>query len=139
MIPEGYNGPLKLDMFGVDDVDRVLGLADSFLEHWESDEGIDAKERAEVAERRAEWEVLRPALCELPTLIAALRRAHEALTESRLAFEEIVRHDAGLNAREVPPAGDDFNHVVAAVPDLDVVVQAVYAVNEALRTAGVEP
>jgi hypothetical protein len=129
MIPEGYNGPLKLDMFGVDDVDRVLGLADSFLEHWESDEGIDAKERAEVAERRAEWEVLRPALCELPTLIAALRRAHAALDFTQPQLAEYVRwhheFDGGCSV-EMEEA-------------LQLTTAARGTTYEALRTAGVEP
>jgi hypothetical protein len=50
------------------DVDRILGMADCFLEDWENNEGhpnnindpLDGDEARECAERRKEWDALRP-------------------------------------------------------------------------------
>ena len=58
--------------FTVEDASRLLGLADQFLEDWESDEG---KNDPECQERRSEWDAIRPVLANAPRLLAILRDA----------------------------------------------------------------
>ena len=58
--------------FTVEDAGRLLGLADQFLEDWESDEG---KNDPECQERRSEWDAIRPALANAPRLLAILQDA----------------------------------------------------------------
>lgn len=58
------------------DVDRLLGLADQFLEDWENGmdgyAGAHPEDVEEVKMRRAEWDTLRPALVALPVLLSSL-------------------------------------------------------------------
>ena len=58
--------------FTVEDAGRLLGLADQFLEDWESDEG---KNDPECQERRSEWDAIRPVLANAPRLLAILQDA----------------------------------------------------------------
>jgi hypothetical protein len=58
--------------FTVEDAGRLLGLADQFLEDWESDEG---KNDPECKERRSEWDAVRPVLANAPRLLAVLQDA----------------------------------------------------------------
>ena len=58
--------------FTVEDAGRLLGLADQFLEDWESDEGTDDPE---CKERRSEWDAIRPVLANAPRLLAILQDA----------------------------------------------------------------
>src|ERR1035437_8331362 len=58
--------------FTVEDAGRLLGLADQFLEDWESDEG---KNDPECKERRSEWDAIRPVLANAPRLLALLQDA----------------------------------------------------------------
>ncbi len=58
------------------DADRLLGLADQFLEDWESNEG---KHDPECKERRAEWNGIRPLLVHAPQLLKALEDAFALL------------------------------------------------------------
>ena len=58
--------------FTVADAGRLLGLADQFLEDWESDEG---KNDPECQERRAEWDAIRPLLATSPRLLVILQDA----------------------------------------------------------------
>jgi hypothetical protein len=62
--------------FTINDADRLLGMADQFLEDWEDNEG---KDNPECAERRAEWNAIRPLLASAPKLLVALRQAVAAL------------------------------------------------------------
>ena len=58
--------------FTVEDADRLLGLADQFLEDWESGEGRNAPE---CKERRSEWDAIRPVFANAPRLLAILQDA----------------------------------------------------------------
>lgn len=58
--------------FTVEDADRLLGLADQFLEDWESNE---SKNDPECHERRVEWDAIRPLLANAPRLLAILQDA----------------------------------------------------------------
>jgi hypothetical protein len=61
--------------FTTADADRLLGLADQFLEDW----GESARRHGECAhdceERAAEWEAIRPLLASAPNLLAVLDEA----------------------------------------------------------------
>ena len=60
--------------FTTADADRLLGLADQFLEDWDEDSRLAApnEERAEFTQRRAEWDDIRPLLMQAPALFKAL-------------------------------------------------------------------
>jgi hypothetical protein len=58
--------------FTVEDAGRLLGLADQFLEDWESDEG---KSDPECTELRSEWDAIRPVLANAPRLLTILQDA----------------------------------------------------------------
>jgi hypothetical protein len=58
--------------FTVEDAGRLLGLADQFLEDWETDEG---KDDPECRERRSEWDAIRPLLANAPHLLTILQDA----------------------------------------------------------------
>lgn len=55
--------------FTTADADRLLGLADQFMEDWEENEG---QRDPECIERRREWDALRPLLMQAPALFKAL-------------------------------------------------------------------
>lgn len=55
--------------FTAADVDRILGLADQFIEDWESNPDQDDGDRTDSAERRIEYDALRPLLLRLPDLL----------------------------------------------------------------------
>ena len=58
------------------DADRLLGLADQFLEDWETNEG---RNDPECKKRRAEWDAIRPVLVNAPKLLKALEDAFVVL------------------------------------------------------------
>ncbi len=58
------------------DADRLLSLADQFLEDWEENEG---RQEADCIQRRGEWNAIRPLLVAAPKLLAALQQAVAAL------------------------------------------------------------
>lgn len=72
--------PIDDKRFTTQDADRLLGMADQFLEDWEQNEGhpsrrddpIDGEEARECAERREEYDAIRPLLVAAPDLYAAL-------------------------------------------------------------------
>jgi hypothetical protein len=63
---------MSTNIFTTQDADRLLGLADQFLQDWEQNEG---KDDPECKERRREWEVIRPLLVAAPKLLAAAQKA----------------------------------------------------------------
>jgi hypothetical protein len=76
---EEHGQPPKIEAqkeFTTNDADRLLGLADQFLEDWEDNVG---KDDPEYAARRAEWDAIRPQLASAPKLMSALRQAVAAL------------------------------------------------------------
>lgn len=54
------------------DVDRLLGLADQFLDDWAEDAVQDGKRDPDYEERMAEWTALRPVLLASPKFLQAL-------------------------------------------------------------------
>jgi hypothetical protein len=58
--------PVTGEPFTTADIDRILGLADQFMEDWEQSEPSDL----ECKERRREWDALRPQLLQLADLLA---------------------------------------------------------------------
>lgn len=63
------------------DVDRILGLGDEFLEDWESSAEKDGESTAESAERRQEWDIVRPLLVAAPKMFEALVKCEDLLRE----------------------------------------------------------
>jgi hypothetical protein len=55
--------------FTCEDADRLLQLADQFLEDWEENEGTDDPD---CIERRSEWDIIRPVLAESPKMLNTL-------------------------------------------------------------------
>lgn len=68
--------PIDGKPFSTDDADRLLGLADQFLEDWEEHEG---RGDPECVERRIEYDAIRDLLASAPALYSALKVALEAL------------------------------------------------------------
>jgi hypothetical protein len=65
--------------FTTADADRLLGLADQFLEDWAID-AVQSGERDHDCEARsAEWEIARPVLAAAPALLEALDELMRAL------------------------------------------------------------
>jgi hypothetical protein len=56
--------------FTTADADRLLGLADQFMEDWEANEG---KDDPECAARRADWNAVRSLLVQASAMRAALQ------------------------------------------------------------------
>jgi hypothetical protein len=75
--------------FTTADADRLLGLADQFLEDWETNEG---KHDPECRERRAEWDAIRPLLVRAPRLLAALKDAFTLLDR----ISDTLHYEDGL-------------------------------------------
>jgi len=71
------------------DADRLLGLADQFLEDWETNEG---SADPECKERRAEWDTLRPILVQAPLLLKALEDAFDILDR----ISDTLHYEDGL-------------------------------------------
>ena len=71
------------------DADRLLALADQFLEDWESNEG---KHDPECKERRAEWDAIRPLLVRAPQLLKALEDAFTLLDR----ISDTLHYEDGL-------------------------------------------
>jgi hypothetical protein len=71
------------------DTDRLLGLADEFLEDWECNEG---QRDPECKQRRAEWNALRPILVLAPLLLKAVEDAFTLLDRIR----DTLHYEDGL-------------------------------------------
>ncbi|CAB3754359.1 hypothetical protein [Paraburkholderia humisilvae] len=96
-------------VFSAADADRLLGLADQFLEDWkESDQERDGGLGPDLVERQAEFEAIRPLLVAAPEMFAALQAIFpglELLPDG--AFRLTVAHGGELRewARIVRGAG----------------------------------
>jgi hypothetical protein len=67
--------------FTTADADRLLGLADQFLEDW-AENAIQAGARdMEYEERNAEWQAIHPLLVAAPALLQALVRSTDTMRE----------------------------------------------------------
>jgi hypothetical protein len=58
--------------FTTADADRLLGLADQFMEDWALSAVEGGKRDTDYEERNAEWEEIRPLLMQAPALYTAL-------------------------------------------------------------------
>jgi hypothetical protein len=85
--------------FTTEDADRLLGLGDQFMEDWEANEG---KNDPECAERRADWNAIRPLLVQAPAMLAALQtlieRADGVISAIDGATDQFEPEVAGLSA-----------------------------------------
>ena len=61
--------------FTTADADRLLGLADQFLEDWMETVRRHGEPAAECEQRAAEWEAIRPLLARAPHFLALLNEA----------------------------------------------------------------
>jgi hypothetical protein len=86
-------------------IDRLLGLADQFLEDWEQTalEAEDDTGYAEFQERHDEWQALRPLLLAAPEMLATLEKATETINALLASGEANISTLAGgeLDALDV--------------------------------------
>ncbi len=66
----------SITRFTTADADRLLGLADQFLEDWEGDEGSDD---LESEERRTEYDAIRPLFVAAPEMLEVLKTKYPGL------------------------------------------------------------
>lgn len=64
---------ITLDSCSTQDVDRLLGLADQFLDGWAEDAVQGGKQDEDYEQRSTEWKAVRPLLVAAPTLLHALK------------------------------------------------------------------
>jgi hypothetical protein len=69
---------MTAETFSVSDVDRVLGIADQFLEEWAEDAVQSGERDPKYEERSAEWKALRPLLVASPALLRGMLAIREA-------------------------------------------------------------
>jgi hypothetical protein len=88
-----------MQTFTTADADRLLGLADQFMEDWEANEG---KNDPECAERRAEWNAIRALLVQAPAMLTAIRkmieRADDIISAIDGSTDQFEPEVAGLSA-----------------------------------------
>jgi hypothetical protein len=66
------NGMITLDSCSTQDVDRLLGLADQFLDDWAQDAVQEGKSDEDYEQRSAEWKLIRPLLVSAPAMLQGL-------------------------------------------------------------------
>ncbi len=88
--------------FTTADADRLLGLADQFLEDWEQNEG---KGDPECAQRRKEYDAIRPIFVAAPAMLAALEVAC-SVREAEMAEGYVLEGDEKTA----------YDQMVAAIP-----------------------
>ena len=93
------NNPITNEPFTEADADRILGLADQFLENWEDNTRYrkvgSVSSDPECVERRREWDAIRPLLVQAPATAALLTEARSTIHRLR---KEITRINAGTKA-----------------------------------------
>jgi hypothetical protein len=62
-----------ISTYSTADVDRLLSLADQFLEDWAEDAVHSGTRDVEYEERSAEWAIVRPLLLAAPELLKGLK------------------------------------------------------------------
>jgi hypothetical protein len=85
-----------MTIFTTQDADRILGLADSFMEDWEEHEG---KDDPDCHERRKEFDAIRPLLAAAPLLLASLKECLSCLQTDR-DWDEGKRARAAIKLAE---------------------------------------
>jgi hypothetical protein len=64
---------ITIDSCSTQDVDRLLGLADQFLDDWAEDAVQGGKPDEDYEQRSTEWKVIRPILVSTPALLKGLK------------------------------------------------------------------
>jgi hypothetical protein len=64
---------ITIDSCSTQDVDRLLGLVNQFLDDWAEDAVQEGRPDEDYEQRSAEWAVIRPLLVFAPTLLRALK------------------------------------------------------------------
>lgn len=72
-------------LFNTTDIDRLLGLADQFLEEWAEDCIQSGEPDREYEARQAEWNSVRPLLLAMPEMLEDLQFVYTELAQSRLS------------------------------------------------------
>jgi hypothetical protein len=68
------NQMLTIDTCSSADVDRLLGLADQFLDDWAEDAVQGGQPDEDYEQRSTEWKAIRPLLVSAPALLRALKQ-----------------------------------------------------------------
>jgi hypothetical protein len=80
--PKQIIEPLVVTGFSVADADRLLQLADQFLDDWAEDAVQSGIRDPDYEERVDEWNAIRPLLVHAPALFAALEAQEAAEAET---------------------------------------------------------
>jgi hypothetical protein len=80
--PKQIIEPLTVTGFSVADADRLLQLADQFLDDWAEDAVQSGIRDPDYEERVDEWNAIRPLLVHAPALFAALEAQERADAEA---------------------------------------------------------
>jgi hypothetical protein len=64
---------ITIDSCSTQDVDRLLGLADQFLDDWAEDAVQGGKPDEDYEQRSTEWKVIRPILVSAPAMLNGLK------------------------------------------------------------------
>jgi|HubBroStandDraft_6_1064221.scaffolds.fasta_scaffold3689448_1 hypothetical protein len=64
---------ITIDSCSTQDVDRLLGLADQFLDDWAEDAVQGGKPDEDYEQRSTEWKVIRPLLVSAPVMLKGLK------------------------------------------------------------------
>jgi hypothetical protein len=67
------NQMLTIDTCSSADVDRLLGLADQFLDDWAEDAVQGGKPDEDYEQRSTEWKAIRPLLLSAPAMLKGLK------------------------------------------------------------------
>lgn len=98
--------------FTTEDSERLLGLADQFLEDWREAFDSGASDDERIIDREIEWQAIRPLLVEAPNLLAALEGLRKELRNH--VKMDVKKHFSLLVADAA--AGKAIAKVKGAVP-----------------------
>ena len=83
---------LTIDTCSSADVDRLLGLADQFLDDWAEDAVQGGKPDEDYEQRSTEWKAIRPLLLSAPAMLKGLKEiAHISPGSSAIQSQSVVR------------------------------------------------
>jgi hypothetical protein len=88
--------PARTCPFTTADTDRLLGLADQFLENWAEDAIQSGEPDEDYEQNQEEWQALRPILVAAPDVVGALNGLLRAIWAAALPCD--VFADAGIAA-----------------------------------------
>jgi hypothetical protein len=98
------------NLFTTANIDRLLGLADQFLDDWAEDAVQSGKPDADYEERTAEWAFIRPLLLLTPELLKGLTEiahcSHSSTEPDAVRYGAIAQASIDLfSAPDRPVAG----------------------------------